>query len=72
LAVYLDNGTDRGRVILDSPSYGLYIPPKIWSSQSDHEEGTVLAVLASEEYDAEEYLRTYEEFLRFRIDQENA
>jgi hypothetical protein len=36
----------------------------IWSTQYKHAEDTVLLVLASEPYDASEYIRDYSEFLR--------
>ncbi|MBI2706131.1 MAG: WxcM-like domain-containing protein [Actinobacteria bacterium] len=61
----VDDGSQRAEMLLDRPSVGMYIPPGIWGSQYDFADGSVLAVFASEPYDPDDYLRTYEEFLAF-------
>lgn len=62
LRVLLDDGQSRTEVELASPDNALFIPPRVWSTQFAHSPGAVLAVLASEPYDADDYIRTYEEF----------
>jgi len=62
--VSLDDGKTRGEVSLDRPELALYIPPKIWATQSRFTRDTVLMVLASEKYDPNEYIKEYEEFLK--------
>lgn len=62
--IVVDDGTVREEFALDHPTIGLYVPPMIWSTQYKHTEDTVLLVLASESYDAAEYIRDYSEFLR--------
>lgn len=62
--VLLDDGHVREEVVLNSPTLGLYMPPLIWSVQFSHSPDSMLLVLASETYDAGEYVREYEEFLR--------
>jgi UDP-2-acetamido-3-amino-2,3-dideoxy-glucuronate N-acetyltransferase len=64
LVVSLDDGRTRDQVSLDRPELALYIPPKIWATQEQFSSDGVLAVLASEAYDPDEYIRDYEEFLR--------
>jgi len=59
----VDDGVQRAEILLDRPSIGVHIPPGIWGTQYDYAAGAVLAVFASEEYDADDYLRTYESFL---------
>jgi UDP-2-acetamido-3-amino-2,3-dideoxy-glucuronate N-acetyltransferase len=62
--VSLDDGKTRDQVLLDRPELALYIPPKIWATQEQFSSDGVLAVLASEAYDPDEYIRDYEDFLR--------
>lgn len=65
--VLLDDGKRCSEVILDGPGVGLHIPPKIWSVQYKYSANAVLVVLASGLYDADDYIRDYEEFIR-RVD----
>jgi UDP-2-acetamido-3-amino-2,3-dideoxy-glucuronate N-acetyltransferase len=62
LAVLVDDGSERGEVVLDDPSVGLYLPPLIWGSQFGYSADAVLVVLASHPYDGADYIRDYEEF----------
>ena len=63
--VMLDDGDTREEVTLDSPGIGLHIPPKVWGVQYKYSKDSVLLVLASDVYDASDYLRSYPEFLAF-------
>ena len=63
LRVMIDDGTSRADVRLDDPGIGLHVPPLVWGTQYGHAPGTVLGVLASERYDSDEYIRSYEEFV---------
>ncbi len=51
--------------ILDHPSKGLYIPKLIWRD-IHFTHSAVLLCLASEHYDENDYIRDYQEFLKFR------
>jgi UDP-2-acetamido-3-amino-2,3-dideoxy-glucuronate N-acetyltransferase len=62
--VSLDDGKARDEVSLDRPELALYIPPKIWATQSQFTQGAMLMVLASEKYDPNEYIKDYEVFLK--------
>jgi len=64
--VVIDDGTSRHEVVLDSPAKGLYIPPMVWATEYKFTRDAVLLVLASEHYDAEDYIRDYEDFLSLR------
>jgi UDP-2-acetamido-3-amino-2,3-dideoxy-glucuronate N-acetyltransferase len=59
----IDDGSVREEVRLDSPDLGLHIPPMIWGTQWRYTRDAVLLVLASHPYDADDYIREYEEFL---------
>jgi UDP-2-acetamido-3-amino-2,3-dideoxy-glucuronate N-acetyltransferase len=64
VSVFVDDGRTRDEILLDSPSLGLYIPPHVWAGQRYHSGDAVLLVLSSDVYDADEYIRDYDEFLR--------
>jgi UDP-2-acetamido-3-amino-2,3-dideoxy-glucuronate N-acetyltransferase len=61
--ILADDGSNRREFWLDSPSRGLHLPPLTWSVQYKHTKDAVLMVLASDIYDAEDYIREYDEFL---------
>jgi UDP-2-acetamido-3-amino-2,3-dideoxy-glucuronate N-acetyltransferase len=63
VSVAVDDGSQRGEVLLDSPTLGIYVPPFIWASQYRYDESAVLLVLASHPYDADDYIRQYDAFL---------
>ena len=48
---------------LNRPRMGLYIPTMVWKDMYDFSEDSVLLVLASEHYDADEYIRDYDEYV---------
>lgn len=47
---------------LNRPHTGIYLPKMIWKDMFDFSEDSVLLCLASEHYDASEYIRSYDEF----------
>lgn len=64
LAVVVDDGSNREEFLLDSVQVGIYIPPMIWSIQYKYTTDAMLLVLASDVYDAGDYIRDYDEFLK--------
>jgi hypothetical protein len=67
--VIVDDGRRRSEALLDSPSVGLYVPAMVWSVQYRFSPNAALAVFASDPYDASDYIRDYEEFLRLAAEQ---
>ncbi len=65
-AVVVDDGDHREEIALDAPSLGLYLPPMTWGVQYKYSPDAVLLVLASEPYDAADYIRDYDVFLAAR------
>lgn len=66
--VTLDDGNIKRSFILNRPYQGLYVKPGIWRDLDDFSSGAVCMVLASEIYIAEDYIRNYDEFLKYRQD----
>jgi hypothetical protein len=64
--VLLDDGEARCEVTLDRPDMGVFMPAMIWGTQYRYSPDAVLLVFASRPYEAEDYLRTYDEFLSER------
>jgi UDP-2-acetamido-3-amino-2,3-dideoxy-glucuronate N-acetyltransferase len=62
--IVFDDGKEAQTEHLASPKQGLYVPPLIWITLKDFTPGAVCLVLASELYDAAEYIRDHAEFLR--------
>jgi acetyltransferase-like isoleucine patch superfamily enzyme len=62
--VMVDDGQERDEVVLDRPDLGLYVPPLVWAAQFHYSADAVLLVLASDGYDPDDYVRSYEEFLQ--------
>jgi acetyltransferase-like isoleucine patch superfamily enzyme/dTDP-4-dehydrorhamnose 3,5-epimerase-like enzyme len=63
-SVVVDDGLHREEYELNSPGMAIHIPPMIWGVQYKYSSDAVLLVLASDKYDATEYIRDYEEFLK--------
>lgn len=63
--ILLDDGTKKETVLLDNPYEGLYVSNNMWREMSEFSKGAVLMVFASKYYDEDDYIRDYDEFLRF-------
>lgn len=63
--ILLDDGYDKETIVLDNPYEGLYVSNNMWREMSEFSEGAVLMVFASEYYDEDDYIRDYDEFLKF-------
>lgn len=62
----LDDGERRCEVMLDRPDIGVFMPEMIWGTQYRYSADAVLLVFASRPYEADDYLRTYDDFLAER------
>lgn len=49
---------------LNRPHTGIYLPTMVWKDMYDFSQDSVLLVFASTHYDAEEYIRDYDEFVK--------
>lgn len=61
--VLADDGTHRQEFLLSAPDQGIHLPPMTWGTQYRYSADAVLLVFASEGYDSDEYIRSYDEFI---------
>lgn len=64
--VIMDDGKEKKTFHLDRPWKGLLIPSGLWRDLENFSGGAVLMCLASEKYDAADYIRDYQEFLVYK------
>lgn len=61
-SLLVDDGVRRQEILLDGPGIGVHVGPLVWGVQYKFSPDAVLLVLASDVYDAADYIRNYEEF----------
>ena len=64
--VTIDDGKTKRTFLLNRSNIGLFIVPGIWRILDDFSSGAVCLVLASDVYDPEDYIRNYDDFLKFK------
>ncbi len=69
--VLLDDSKSKKSYDLNDPSKGLHIPPGQWSELCNFSSGSVCLVLASEIYQESDYIRDYDEFIKYKAKNEN-
>lgn len=62
--IKVDDGRKSQTFVLEKPDQGLFIPKETWKEMSDFSADSVLLVLSDETYDAGEYIRDYQEFVK--------
>ena len=62
-SVIVDDAMQREEVRLARPNLALHLTRMVWGIQYRFSADAVLLVLASEDYDADDYIRDYDEFL---------
>lgn len=63
--IRLNDGKEVEVVTLDKPFEGLYIANNMWREMFDFSPDAVLMVLASQHYDESDYIRNYDDFMRY-------
>lgn len=64
--VTLDDGNVKRTFVLNRPYQGLLVVPGIWRTLDDFSSGAVCLVLASHKYDESDYIRDYNEFVKYK------
>jgi len=63
--IIVDDGKNSAEINLIPMEMGIHVKPKVWSVQYKFSKDAILLVLASEKYNSNDYIRDYDEFLRF-------
>ena len=64
--VHLDDGTERRTFHLNRSYYGLYVPQGVWREMDNFSTNSVAMVVSSSEYAEEDYIREYDEFIKWK------
>lgn len=64
--VFVDDGVNQKVFTLNRPYYGLLVPPGIWAAEQEFSSGSVCLVLTDNTYEAADYIRDYDEFLKYK------
>jgi dTDP-4-dehydrorhamnose 3,5-epimerase-like enzyme len=63
----LDDGRERVTIKMRNRDHGLYIYGSLWLEFSNFSPDCVVICLASDEYDEVDYIRDYDQFLEFSV-----
>ena len=63
--VSVDDGRSKSSFDLRIPNYGLYIPSLVWRDIEKFSTSSACLVLASKEYNENDYLREYDDFIDY-------
>ena len=66
-SVTLDNGEQKKTYHLNHPWEGLFVDVNIWRTLDDFSSGSLCLVLASQKFKEEDYIREYDEYLRYQF-----
>ena len=61
--VILNDGNDKKIFSLNRSYYGLYVPNGLWRHMDNFSTNSLALIIASEDYDANDYIRDYDQFL---------
>ena len=64
--VVVDDGVTKKTFSLNRSYYGLYIPAGLWRSMENFSTNSFALEFGSEHYDASDYVRDYDEFLKLK------
>lgn len=63
--VVVKDGKNTKIITLNNPTKGLLITPGIWREIENFSSGAICLVVASEEYNEDDYIRDFDEFLSY-------
>jgi hypothetical protein len=64
--IHIDDGKSKKSFHLSRPYKGLLMPPGLWRELDNFSSGSICLVLASTVYAEEDYIRDYNDFLRYK------
>lgn len=66
--VVLDDGSEKRTFTLNRSYYGLYVPKGLWREMENFSTNSLAMILSSTDYDANDYIRDYDFFLKLKND----
>lgn len=66
--IVLDDGKEKKSYTLNRSYYGLYVPKGLWREMENFSTNSLALILSSTDYDANDYVRDYDEFLKMKRD----
>ena len=63
VSLWLTDGSKEWNITLSDPNQGLYIPPMVWCKLYDFSSDATIVCMADKEYDPEQYINDYQQFL---------
>lgn len=66
--VILDDSFEKKSFTLNRSYYGLYVPKGLWREMENFSTNSLAMILSSTNYDADDYVRNYDEFLKLKRD----
>ena len=64
--VVLNDGTEKKVFSLNRSYHGLYVPKGLWREMENFSTNSLALILSSTDYDAQDYIRDYDEFLKLK------
>ena len=64
--VVVDDGIKKQTFSLNRSYYGLYVPKGLWRQMQNFSTNSLALVLSSTKFIEDDYIRVYDEFLKFR------
>jgi dTDP-4-dehydrorhamnose 3,5-epimerase-like enzyme len=64
--VVVDDGKTKQTFSLNRSYYGLYVPAGMWRQMENFSTNSLALVLSSTHYNEDDYIREYDEFLKYR------
>lgn len=68
--VVLDDANEKKVYTLNRSYYGLYVPKGFWREMENFSTNSLALILSSKKYDANDYIRDYDVFLKLKKDGE--
>ncbi|OGF64214.1 hypothetical protein A2661_00520 [Candidatus Giovannonibacteria bacterium RIFCSPHIGHO2_01_FULL_45_24] len=63
--LHMDDGNKKWSVAMNDPARGMRLKKRVWHSMTDFSKDCVILVVADDFEDASDYIRDYDEFLKF-------
>ena len=65
ILIKISNGIEEENIMLDTPTKAIVIAEPLWGDMYWEIDSSVLCVAASDYYDEKDYIRDYEEYLKY-------